>query len=196
MLATALLLGLGSWAALTDLRWHKIYNRTTYPGMLIALGLAAARSLAVAANVPSQRLASWDRLLGWQPLSQSLLGLVVCGSLMLVCFVIFGIGGGDVKLMAMMGAFLGWERAIVALLLTFVLGGTIGLILLIWRVGAWQLIGLAVRQVWGLLRWRQWRPVDARQQAALQSPLFLAPSALVAVIVVQFSLLEYLGMRL
>ncbi len=47
---------------------------------------------------------------------------------MLVLFVFFRIGGGDVKLLAMLGAFLGLEQGIETLLWTFVLGGAVGLI--------------------------------------------------------------------
>src|SRR5438270_468124 len=73
-------------------------------------------------------------------LEDSLKGFAVCGGLMLVCFVFFGIGGGDVKLIAMMGAFLGFYRGVEALLWTFVLGAAAGLAILIWRVGLWRLI--------------------------------------------------------
>ena len=45
MLATILLLGLVLAATVTDLCRHKIYNWTTYAGILAALGLSAAGSL-------------------------------------------------------------------------------------------------------------------------------------------------------
>ena len=55
---------------------------------------------------------------------------------MIVCFVFFpGIGGGDVKLMAMVGALLGTYDGLEALLWTFVLAACFGLIVLVWRVG-------------------------------------------------------------
>ncbi len=44
MLATLLLLGLVLVAAVTDFAQHKIYNWTTYTGLLIALALNAAGS--------------------------------------------------------------------------------------------------------------------------------------------------------
>ena len=40
-------------------------------------------------------------------------------------------GGGDLKLGAMLGAFLGWKALIVALFVAIVLGGTIGAVLLV-----------------------------------------------------------------
>ena len=39
MLVTALVLGLTLVAAATDIRWHKIYNWNTYPGMIAGLAL-------------------------------------------------------------------------------------------------------------------------------------------------------------
>jgi prepilin peptidase CpaA len=111
---------------------------------------------------------------------------------MLVCLVFFPIGGGDVKLMAMLGAFLGPYKGLEALLWTFVLGGCAGVILLIWRVGAWRLMVRVFRQfVWSLRIFR-WSPLSEEERAQLQSPLFLAPSALMAVIIVRFGLMEWL----
>ena len=48
------------------------------------------------------RLAAWA---GFRSAHEPL-GLAACGLVMLVCFVIFRVGGGDVKLIAMLGAFL------------------------------------------------------------------------------------------
>ena len=74
--------------------------------------------------------------LGSPPLSDSVGGLLTCGVLMIVCFVVFpGIGGGDVKLMAMLGALMGTYDGLEALLWTFVLGACFSLIVLVWRVG-------------------------------------------------------------
>lgn len=178
MLATILLLGLVLTATLTDVAQHKIYNWTTYSGILAALGLSAA---------------------GWlvydgRPISllESLLGLLACGVVMLVCFALFRVGGGDVKLIAMMGAFLGPELGITAMLWTFVLGGCVGLIVLIWRVGPLRLVARVLRQVLWTLRLGQWQPLTDAERAQLQPPLFLAPSALAAVLIVRFSLLDFL----
>ena len=67
---------------------------------------------------------------------------------MIVCFVVFpGIGGGDVKLMAMIGALLGWEKGLEALLWTFVLGACFSLIILVWRVGPVTTVSRVVRLV-------------------------------------------------
>ncbi len=187
MLNTLLLLGLILTATVTDLAQHKIYNWTTYTGMFMAVGFSAAGSLA-GSYVSEDRL----RSLGWIPLLESLLGLLTCGFVMLVCFVMCKIGGGDVKLMAMLGAFLGPEQGITAMLWTFVLGACMVLILLIWRVGPVRTTVLAFRRIASVFAPMCFCPLKDEERALLQPPLFLAPNALAAVVIVRFSLVDYL----
>ncbi len=185
MLATSLLLGLVLVAAVTDARRHKIYNWNTYTGMLVAIWLNALADILTRWTSIDR---SWLTSQGWIGTWPSLAGLLLCGLLMLACFVLFRIGGGDVKLMAMVGAFLGPERGLEALLWTFVLGAAGALIVLVWRVGPWQLVLRVARpllRVFGLSS----LPPPAAEPA---TPLFLAPAALAAVIIVQFSLVERL----
>jgi prepilin peptidase CpaA len=182
MPVTILLLALTAIAVGTDIRRHKIYNWTTYPGILAAFALNACGDLLLRLDYVSEsRLES----LGWISLWQSAGGFLLCGLLMLACFVFFRIGGGDVKLMAMLGAFLGPYQGLESLLWTFILGGCAGAILLIWRVGAWRLIARVFRQIVWSLRIFGWSPLSDEERVELQSPLFLAPSALAAVIVVK-----------
>jgi prepilin peptidase CpaA len=183
MLATILLLGLVLLATVTDLARHKIYNWTTYTGMLAALGLSAAGSACLSLGYGSEDLLC---RLGWISIWDSLLGLAACGLVMLVCFVGFRVGGGDVKLIAMLGAILGLEQGITAMLWTFVLGGCTGVIVLIWRVGPLRLVTRVLRQVLWTLRLGRWSPLSESERAQLQPPLFLAPSALAAVLIVRF----------
>ena len=188
MVTTFLLLALVGVAAATDASRHKIYNGTTYPGIVAALGLNAAGELLVrTTGVEPQWL---ERFLGWIGLGQSLLGFLACGLVLLVCYVLFKVGGGDVKLMAMLGAFLGPDRGIEALLWTFVLGGCTALIVLVWRVGPVRLLIRALRQFLWTVRLGRWSPLTPDERAQLQTRLFLAPSALLAAVIVQFSLVE------
>ena len=104
----------------------------------------------------------------------------------------FKVGGGDVKLIAMLGAFLGPEKGIEAMLWTFVLGGCIGLIVLIWRVGSARLIVHVFRHIVWTLRLGRLSPLTEEERAQLQPPLFLAPCALLAVVIVRFGLVDFL----
>jgi prepilin peptidase CpaA len=184
MLATALLLGLLLVATATDLLRRKIYNWTTYSGILAALSLNAAVELGgLARTEAGQR--QLEQSLGYVGVWPSLIGLLACGFLMLVCYVMLKIGGGDVKLMAMLGAFLGPQDGIEAMLWTFVLGMCLALIVLIWRVGPLPLAARTLRHILWTLRLGRFSPLGQEERRELQSPLFLAPCALVAVLIVR-----------
>lgn len=184
MLATTVLLGSLLVATATDLLRHKIYNWTTYPAILAALGLNVTGAVLLAHTDLDQ--GQLERHLGYVGLGQSLVGFLACGLLMLVCYVMFRIGGGDVKLIAMLGAFLGVEKGIEAVLWTFVLGACVALTVLIWRVGPVPLVVRTLRQILWTVRLGRWSPLTEEERAQLQPPLFLAPCALVAVLLVQF----------
>jgi len=168
-------------AAYTDIRWRRIPNRVTYSGILLGLALSS-----VASGVGIDRESSESVLaarLGIASWSDSWIGCFACGGIMLAGYVFFpgAIGGGDLKLLAMMGAFLGLHAGLESLLWTMVLSGCLALVILIWQVGAWSLLGFAVRSVGSLLRWR--RP-STENWPALKQDLFLSPSALAATLLV------------
>jgi leader peptidase (prepilin peptidase)/N-methyltransferase len=88
---------------------HKIIpNSITLPGMVIGLGL----SLGIAPIAPLT----------------SLLGLFAGGTLFYLIAVISrgGMGGGDIKLIAMIGAFLGWQGALFTIFSGALLGSLVG----------------------------------------------------------------------
>jgi len=190
MLSTALLLGLMLAATVTDVLRNKIYNWSTYSGILAGLALSAVQSAWLWADG-----AYW---LGGPALLVSVNGLLTCGVLMIVCFSFFpGIGGGDVKLMAMIGTFLGAKEflgnndARDALLWTFVVGACFGLIVLVWRVGPVTTVFRVVRLIaTRLLRLSWLQPLSDEERQALKPPVFLAPSALVAAVIVKFGLVR------
>jgi leader peptidase (prepilin peptidase)/N-methyltransferase len=75
-----------------------------------------------------------------------------------------GMGGGDIKLAAMIGAFVGWPGVVVALFSAFVVGGLAGIVLLALRVrgrkdaipfGPALAVGALVALFWGdaIVRW-------------------------------------------
>jgi Flp pilus assembly protein protease CpaA len=205
MVATALLLVLLVIATVTDLRRRKIYNWTVYPGILAAVGLNAVGTVIEHHQIESE--ASDGQPSGTQPVAselrrdwgyigaqESLVGFAVCGGLMLVVFVFFpGVGGGDVKLLAMTGAFLGLERGLEVLLWTFLLAACLGLTILIWRVGALVLIGRVWRQAMFALRIGGWAALEPAEREQLQFPTSLAHMTLAAVLVVELVPREFFG---
>ncbi|MFK7767853.1 MAG: prepilin peptidase [Mariniblastus sp.] len=180
MIASVCLLALMATAAATDIRDQKIYNWTTYSGIVLALALNAAASWLGRTEIADTGII------------QSLVGFGACALIMLICFVLFQIGGGDVKLLAMSGAFLGPELGIEALLWTFVLGGAVALIILIWKLGAIRLLNRAIQQLMIKMNFGNWDPVTEEESKQLNAPLYLAPSALVGVLIVKFSVVDHL----
>ncbi|MGB6043243.1 MAG: A24 family peptidase [Pirellulales bacterium] len=182
MSSTVLLLGFMTAAVVTDLRSHKIYNWTTYPGIVSGLVCAALVSLCGATD-------SVRKYAGEATLSDCLWGLLACGGCMLVCFVFFKIGGGDVKLMAMIGSFLGLRMGLEAMLWSFVLGGALALVILVWQIGAFRLFQQIAQYLWAAVRLRGFSHLGSLDNES-KTTLYLAPSALVAVILVRFDLLR------
>lgn len=186
MIATALLLGLLLVAAVTDWRRGMIYNWTVYPGIVLALG---ANAMAHFAGCP-EKLADTLGLIG---LEESLWGFMSCGCVMLICYVFFpgGVGGGDIKLIAMIGAFMGLYDGIEAMLWTFILGACLALILLVWREGLWNLLSRVGKTMLLVLRLRTAPSLSEEQRAPLKTNLPLAIAAMVAVVIVRFDLIGW-----
>lgn len=97
---------------------------------------------------------------------ESLIGIVVGGGIFLVIILASrgGMGGGDMKLGAMLGAFLGWKLVLLAILLGVLSGGVVALCLLILGrkgrkeaipFGPFLALGGAITFLWGetLLGW-------------------------------------------
>jgi leader peptidase (prepilin peptidase) / N-methyltransferase len=96
-----------------DLQLQIIPDAITLPGIVTGL----------VANVATQRVSIVD----------SLIGIALGGGLFLIIILVSrgGMGGGDMKLGAMLGAFLGWKVALLALFLAVLFGGTFAIVLLV-----------------------------------------------------------------
>jgi leader peptidase (prepilin peptidase)/N-methyltransferase len=134
-----------------DLEHQIIPDAITIPGILAGL----------LASVATGRLAGLD----------SVLGVLVGGGIFWVILqasLVFtgreGMGGGDIKLGAMLGAFLGWKVVLLSIFLSVVLGGALALVLLALKVtgrkdpipfGPFLAAGGVVGLLWGqgLVTW-------------------------------------------
>lgn len=93
-----------------DLDHQIVPNAITYPGLAAGLALSALQGRIVPAVVAAAGAGAFFLLIA----------LVSRG----------GMGGGDIKLAAMMGAFLGWPGIAVGLLVGFLVGAAAGLVLM------------------------------------------------------------------
>ena len=189
MVVTLLLFGFLLVATYTDVRWRKIYNWTTYPGILLAITLSLTCSL-FAPTTAADSLDVW----GVAPPSDSLVGLLACGGLMLVCYVFFpgGVGGGDVKLLAMVGAFLGVMAGLEVMLWTFVLAACMALIVLVWRYGLPALIVRSAQFAFYKLRLGSAFQLSDQERQPMKTELFLSPSATAAFWIVRLDLASWI----
>ena len=102
------IIGLVLLAMYSDLRWRKIPNCLTLPA--IALGFV----LNFLGN-------------GWNGLLSAFLGLLVGMSLLMLPYLVGGMGGGDVKLIGGLGALLGSHAILSVFLYTSLVGGVIAI---------------------------------------------------------------------
>jgi leader peptidase (prepilin peptidase)/N-methyltransferase len=122
-LACALLAGLIAIAVI-DLEYQIVPDAITLPGIVLGVAIAPFTGLTARAD--------------------ALLGTLVCGGLLLVVIMVSGwvyaridpslpggMGLGDMKLGAMLGAFLGWRAGLFALFVAVLVGGLVASLLLL-----------------------------------------------------------------
>ena len=104
-----------------DLEHHLLPNAITLPG--VAVGLIASTVLPPG-------------------IIDALIGVLIGGGVLWLIGEAYyrysgheGMGGGDVKMLAMIGAFLGWKLVLVTLVLSSVVGSVIGLLVIAMRKG-------------------------------------------------------------
>jgi leader peptidase (prepilin peptidase)/N-methyltransferase len=146
LLTTALLI-----VSCIDLAHTIIPDAITLPGIVAGLGTSL-----------------WLTPIG---IHNAFLGIVLGGGLFLLMAILSvvilkreGMGGGDIKLIAMLGAFLGWHAVLVTIFLAAVLGAGVGLTLILLRrkrrqeplpFGPFLALGALLAMVWGdtILAW-------------------------------------------
>ena len=107
-----LLITLLFMASYTDLRSYRIPNLLTFPGMLAALTYHTITS-------------------GWNGFFFSVAGVIVGTALLIIPYLMGGMGAGDAKLMGMVGAFLGTEKVLITFLFSALAGGLYSIVMLI-----------------------------------------------------------------
>jgi prepilin peptidase CpaA len=141
---TVAVMGVATW---TDLRSRRIPNWLVLPFMAAGMGVSA-----------------WQH--GWHGVAQSLEGFVLGAVVFGVLFAMGGMGMGDVKLCAAIGAWIGPGQLLLALVLTGLAGGVMAL--------GWALVGGFVGDLFKgsgdlLLGWKE-RGTLAHPELKLANP--------------------------
>ena len=125
------------------MRYHRIPNYLTYTAMIagLTLGLVSA---------------------GTYGFGVHLLGLLAGGLPLYLMFLGGSLGGGDVKLMAAVGAIIGFPAALNALIASILVGGLCAALILIWQG---RLLGMA-HYSWRML----WHRVGVASEAPAPLP--------------------------
>src|SRR5216684_454821 len=97
-------LAIASVGAVKDVRGRRIPNWLTYGGLLAALVVRCAFA-------------------GWPGLKAGLLGMLLAGGIFYLLFLLGGMGGGDVKLVAAVGAWAGTVQVESVLIVAALAGG-------------------------------------------------------------------------
>ncbi|QDT64473.1 A24 family peptidase [Calycomorphotria hydatis] len=131
------------WAAWIDGKELRVPNWMTYPMALTGLIFNC-----------------WVG--GWAGLGDGMLGLVAGLLTLMPLYAVGGMGAGDVKLMAGMGAWLGWEITVYAFAVSVVVGAVMAVAMVLWR-GAFQ-----KHYANFLMLWFEWATVkDPRKLSAI-----------------------------
>lgn len=131
LLALMPLVGLLLVIAWQDIRSHRIPNKLVLTGVVLGIVLNGLLPEGWGFNsvIPGG--------LGWLAALQ---GLGVGMAVLLPIYWLRAMGAGDVKLMAMVGAFLGPADVLGAVLATFVAGGVMALVVVLWSKQVGQLL--------------------------------------------------------
>lgn len=116
---------------ITDLKNRKIYNNVIFPSLLLAFLLNSILS-------------------GWSGLFSSLLGFICGLAILLIPYLMGGMGAGDVKLLALIGAIKGTTFVFISAIYMGLIGGLIGLLILLFRKGVLQRLKAIIYSISGL----------------------------------------------
>ncbi|NWL75548.1 hypothetical protein DM872_01585 [Pseudomonas taiwanensis] len=114
LFVVVLLLGLMGYAVVSDLRHHRIPNRLVLLGLLLGLADQAYFS-------------------GLAGFGSGMAGALCSFAIFIPIYALGGMAAGDVKLMAMVGAFCSPGGAVWAALLSLIAGGFCGILLVVLR---------------------------------------------------------------
>jgi prepilin peptidase CpaA len=165
------ILGCAAW---NDLKHHRIPNWLTLPSIIVGL-----------------LLCYFDG--GIEGLKSSAIGLTVGFTIFLIPFALGGMGGGDVKLMAAVGALIGWPLVVWAILLSCIVALFGAIAKAIWKGRFTRLLvntGFIIKNTLIALALR--RPVaEIKEVTRIQAAVYVPFGAAIAIGTIWAMLLQY-----
>jgi prepilin peptidase CpaA len=128
MWSNILLISLLIICVVTDLRERKIYNKVLFPFVVVSL-------------------TSHLIFDGWSGLAFASIGMLVGFVILLIPYLLNGMGAGDVKLLAVVGAIKGINFVLITSVYMAIIGGVIGIFILLFRKG----FGKQIKQIYNFL---------------------------------------------
>ncbi|WP_342387826.1 A24 family peptidase [Salinicoccus bachuensis] len=125
MLINAFLIIILAICVVTDIRKRKIYNKVIFPALLAAFGLNIIFG-------------------GFSGFGDALIGFVVGFTLLLIPYILGGIGAGDVKLLGLIGAFKGSGFVLESFIYMALIGGLLAVFVIMTRGGLKQSFGIGM----------------------------------------------------
>ncbi|PSH05243.1 MAG: prepilin peptidase [Acidobacteria bacterium] len=114
---------------IADILTSKIPNRLTYGGMIVAIGAHLVIG-------------------GWSGLGASIAGGLIGGGAFFVFFLLHAMGGGDIKLIAAVGCFVGPKLSIEIVLASAIAGGILAIAYALWQ----RRLKVVLRNVYELVK--------------------------------------------
>ena len=130
-------LAIATVAVFTDTKYGRIPNVLTFPAMAAGLALHGAFG-------------------GWSGMTFSAQGAALGLGLFLLPFLLGGMGAGDVKLLAALGAFVGPMQIFAAFVCCALVGGVMGVFILVRKYGGQETL-MTLMHNWNLLLTPAWR---------------------------------------
>lgn len=132
MINAILLFLLLAICTVTDVRERKIYNKVLLPFLIVSLVVNGLTG-------------------GIEGFTLSLLGLLAGFGILLIPYLLGGMGAGDVKLLAVIGALMGAKFVALSAIYMALAGGVFALFLIVFRKSAKQLLKGAFYSLCGLM---------------------------------------------
>jgi prepilin peptidase CpaA len=143
------------------------------------LGAAICAVTGAASDVHSRRIPNWltygslalalavrGTLDGWRGLGEGAASVLLCGGFFFILFLIHAMGGGDVKLMAAVSAWVGIDHAVVLLISTALAGGILAVVFMVF----YKRVGSTLRNIGMLLQYHTYFGARAHPEINAQNP--------------------------